>query len=130
MDNEQTEQVKQKTPKQIRLEGTKDLQLGFDASMRKRRINFFARVFSMKPMSNSLACPLLGMHPKSLSAYNSLAKRSGGDMSVKTKFLYRAVKNLRPEIVSFILNDENFNSRHQLKKNIRDDMVEALLGGE
>lgn len=117
-----------KTPKQIRLETTKDFQLGFDATMRKRRIEFFARVLSMKPLNNTMACQLLGMHPKSLSAYSSLAKKAGGDVSVKTKFLYRAVKNLRPEIITFLLNDDNFNSSHQLKKNVRDSMVEALLG--
>lgn len=117
-----------KTPKQVRLETTKDFQLGFDATMRKRRIEFFARVFSMKPLSNSMACPLLGMHPKSLSAYTSLAKKGGGGVSIKSKFLYRAVKNLRPEIVTFLLNDDNFNESHQLKKSVRDNMVEALLG--
>lgn len=112
---------------EIAFNKTKAFQEAFANEYHKRRIEYFARVFNLgKLPTNQTICKLLGINDKLISVTKYREVNYGERMSEKNKFVYRALKNLNPAIISFLLDDKNFDGKFRIKTEKRSLMREAL----
>lgn len=112
---------------EIAFKKTKEFQSAFANEYHKRRIEYFARVLNLgKLPTNKIICGLLGVNDKIISVAKYREVHYGEKMSEKNKFVYRALKNLNPAIISFLLDDRNFDSKFRVKGEKRMLMREAL----
>lgn len=86
-----------------------------------RDIAYFAEIFNGNALSNREVATLMGLNEATLSTQKFNAKKAGRkELSIRTKFCYRALKHLKPEILYFLMNDKYFDDDFELKREFKE----------
>lgn len=119
--------ITKKEIKEKNFVATKNAQEEFFGGYRKRRLEYYARVFNLgKLPADKKICELLGINDKLMSVIKYRDLHYGERISEKNKLAYRAMKNLNPAIIAFLLDDSNFDKKFRIKAEKRTLMREAL----
>lgn len=120
-------ELTKKEIKEKQFVAVKNAQEKFFGGYRKRRLEYYARVFNLgKLPADKKICELLGINDKLMSVVKYRDLHYGERISEKNKLAYRAMKNLNPAIISFLLDDSNFDKKFRIKADKRILMREAL----
>lgn len=85
-----------------------------------RDIAYFAEIFNSKPLKDKCITSILALNRATLTTQKWLAKKNGKSLNIRTKFCYRALKHLKPEIIYFLLNDKYFDENFELKREFKE----------
>ena len=86
-----------------------------------RDIAYFAEIFNGNALSNKMVATLMGLNVSTLSTQKFNIKKAGRkEVSIRTKFCYRALKHLKSEIIYFLMNDKYFDDNFELKREFKE----------
>lgn len=85
-----------------------------------RDITYFAEIFNSRPLSDRYITSILALNRATLTTQKWSAKKKGKTLNIRTKFCYRALKHLKPEIIYFLLNDKYFDENFELKSEFKE----------